>query len=278
MARPTRIHAPGTLFHVISRGNAGQTTFLDDSDYDFFLRSVLKVRALTRFRLLAYCLMRNHFHLLIEVADVPLWTIMQRILTRYSRRFNDRHERHGHVFQGRYKAFLCARDAYLLRIIRYIHLNPVRAECVADPGLYQWSSHTAYANEDAGFLDRALPFSLLDSDPTRARAAYLAFVAAEFDERHDKPAETKREGLVTRAWLGRTISQRQPEVDLASIANEVEQRTGVPVAQLRGNSRQRDVAARRKEFVANALKAGFRQTDIASYLGRTPSMIWWILK
>src|SRR5579883_3064641 len=127
MPRSPRINQPGLVFHVISRGNAKQEIFFEKRDWQRFLDLLSDVKNATRLNVLAYCLMPNHFHLLVRTGPVRLSTIMQQLLTRYAAYFNTRTGRVGHVFQSRFKAYLCDRDAYLLELVRYIHLNPVRA-------------------------------------------------------------------------------------------------------------------------------------------------------
>lgn len=134
MPRHPRIHASGLLYHLMARGNNGQPTFLDQTDYDGFLTALQTTRGRYPFRLYAYVLMPNHVHLLVEVGATPTGKLMQALFTAYVRAFNRRHRRRGHLFQGRYKAIVCDRDSYLLELVRYIHLNPVRAGLVQRPG------------------------------------------------------------------------------------------------------------------------------------------------
>ena len=144
MARKPRIHLDGALYHVMLRGNGGQSIFLVDDDRDAF--EALVAEGVSRFghRIHAFCWMGNHVHLAIQVADTPLSKIMQNIAFRYTRFINRRAQRIGHLFQGRFKALLVDADSYLLELVRYIHLNPVRAKLVADPADYRWSGHLAY--------------------------------------------------------------------------------------------------------------------------------------
>jgi REP-associated tyrosine transposase len=144
MARKPRVHFPGALYHVISRGNQRRAIYKDDEDYRRFqtlLSEVVKRYSIT---LCAYVFMPNHFHLLLEVGRVPLAKVMQSLLYRYTRHYNRRYRKVGHLFQGRYQAILCDRDNYLMKLIRYLHLNPVRAGMVSDPSRYRWSSHRDY--------------------------------------------------------------------------------------------------------------------------------------
>jgi putative transposase len=149
MARKPRIHCPGALYHVILRGNARQDIFFDEKDrYRFYL---LIQEGTERYRhcIHAFCLMTNHIHLLVQVADVPLSRIMQNLSFRYTRWANWRQGKSGHLFQGRYKAILVDADEYLLELVRYLHLNPVRAAMAKDPINYQWSSHRAYCGKES---------------------------------------------------------------------------------------------------------------------------------
>ena len=149
MARKPRIHLPGGLYHVMLRGNAGQEIFLTDADrYHLYL---LMQEGVERFghRIHAFCCMSNHIHLVIQPADIPLSRIMQNLAFRYTRWFNKKQRRTGHLFQGRYAAILVDADAYLLALIRYVHLNPVRAGLVENAAAWRWSSHRAYLGNEA---------------------------------------------------------------------------------------------------------------------------------
>jgi REP element-mobilizing transposase RayT len=148
MARKPRVELEGGLYHLITRGNDRQIIFHEPADYSKFL-SILKIQK-TRlpFFLYAYCLMPNHVHLLIERKEHAVGRIMHRVLTSYSRYYNWKYGRVGHALQGRYKAILCQSDTYLCRLVRYIHLNPVRAKMVSQPEDYPYSSHGAYLGRE----------------------------------------------------------------------------------------------------------------------------------
>jgi putative transposase len=143
MARPLRLQVPGAFYHVMSRGNAREPVFLDDVDRQHFLQELDRVTARLRWSALAYCLMPNHYHLLINTADATLARGMRDLNGTYAQGFNRRHGRIGHLFQGRYKALLIEKGAYLLEVIRYIARNPVAAGLCAAPDEWLWSSHHA---------------------------------------------------------------------------------------------------------------------------------------
>lgn len=141
MPRLPRIHYPDAVYHVMSRGVDKRLIFLSDTDREIFLAYLRGVLAEDKIALFSYCLMGNHFHLLLAVSGTPLCLAMHKLLTRYSLYFNRVHDRVGHLFQSRYTALLCRDLAYLIQLAAYINLNPVRAGLAAEPSAWQWSSH-----------------------------------------------------------------------------------------------------------------------------------------
>jgi putative transposase len=151
MARPWRVQFPDAVYHVTSRGNSRQDIFLDIKDRQDFLTGL--GAAVERFNLhvFAFCLMSNHFHLFLRTPDANLSAAMQWLNGTYTQRFNRRHDRNGHLFQGRYKGVLVADDLHWLHLTAYIHLNPVRAGLVQDPGSWEWSSFREYTRSHKRF-------------------------------------------------------------------------------------------------------------------------------
>ena len=142
MARKPRIEFEGALYHVITRGNQRQQIFNATEDYERYLKILEDYKLRYDFLIYAYILMENHVHLLMETKEVPLSKILQGINQRYTMYFNRRYATVGHLFQGRYKAMLCERDSYLLSLVQYIHMNPVRLGRAKSPAAYPWSSHS----------------------------------------------------------------------------------------------------------------------------------------
>ena len=146
MPRKARVDAPGALHHIIVRGIERAKIFKDDTDRNDFLDRIGKLVTETKSRCLAWALLSNHFHLLVKTGQVPVATLMSRLLTGYAVSFNRRHRRIGHLFQNRYKSILCQEDTYLLELVRYIHLNPIRAHMVENIEAlehYSYSGHSA---------------------------------------------------------------------------------------------------------------------------------------
>ena len=146
MPRQSRIDAPGALHHIIARGNEKRKIFKDKKDYKEFLARLGDILSHTETTCYAWSLIPNHFHLFLRTGLVPIATIMRRLLTRYAIYFNRRHRRYGHLFQNRYKSILCQEDPYFLELVRYIHLNPLRASMVKSLAFldkYPYAGHSA---------------------------------------------------------------------------------------------------------------------------------------
>jgi REP element-mobilizing transposase RayT len=141
MARPLRIEFPGALYHITTRGDRHEAIYADDDDREAFLQRLGQVVRDFNWICDAYCLMTNHYHLVIETPDGNLSQGMRQLNGVFTQYSNRRHQQTGHLFQGRFKAILVDGDAYWLELARYVVLNPVRAGMVADPGEWPWSSH-----------------------------------------------------------------------------------------------------------------------------------------
>lgn len=177
MPRKPRIHYPGALYHVIARGNRNEKVFLTEKDYKLYLRFLGEYKDRYGFFLYAYALMPNHLHLLIEVGDTPLARVMQNLQFRYTRNFNIKYKKNGHLFQGRYKAILCEKDSYFLELSAYIHLNPVRASIVKDSLDYPWSSYRAYVKDrGTDLVDRDLLWAQFSERKRVAIKRYEKFI------------------------------------------------------------------------------------------------------
>ncbi len=190
MARPLRIEFPGAVYHVTSRGDRREPIFVDDVDR----RALLDVLAagLERFDAcaLAWCFMGNHYHFVLQTRQPNLSLLMRHINGIYTQRFNQRHRKVGHLFQGRFKAVLVDRDSYLLEVCRYVELNPVRAKMVAAAGDWPWSSYAALTGQAPcpPWLDSAAVWGYLlgadavsDEAEQKAAQAYADLVAAGKD-------------------------------------------------------------------------------------------------
>lgn len=179
MARPLRLEHAGALWHVTCRGNERRTIFRDDRDRRLFLALLAEVVELFAWRLHAYVLMGNHYHLLLETPEANLSRGMHRINAIYSQRFNRRHDRVGHLLQGRFGAILIEKERHLLELVRYVVLNPVRAGLVHDPDEWPWSNYLATAGlgQAPTWLDTEWTISQFGVG-AGARCAYREFVSS----------------------------------------------------------------------------------------------------
>ncbi len=178
MARPKRLERAGGIYHVIARGNRRQPIIEDERDSRRILHYVDDVVTRCVWRCHAYCLMPNHFHLLLETPEPNLSIGMQRLNGSYAQWFNRRHNVDGHLFQGRYHAVLIESNWHLLELSRYIVLNPVRAGLCAEPAAWVWSSYRATIGElrRPRFLRLEWLLGQFGSDLAKARASYAQFV------------------------------------------------------------------------------------------------------
>lgn len=223
MARKPRLHIPGALYHVILRGNARQDIFFTPEDrtefYDLLAEGVHRFG----YRVHAFCLMTNHVHLALQAGDETLSRGLQNLAFRYTRHFNSRRKRVGQLFEGRYKAFLVDQDRYGLELVRYIHLNPVRAGMVAEAAAYRWSGHRTYLGQELiAWLTTDWVLGQFGDAAGVARRRYAGFVADGAGEGHrddlyggeHDPRVVGEEEFVARSVPRESIRAKPPELEV----------------------------------------------------------------
>jgi len=225
MARPLRITFPGAFYHVTSRGNERKAVFKSKRDRERFLEYLESATERYGALIHAFCLMENHYHLLLETPVGNLPRIMRHINGAYTTYFNVKRQRSGHLFQGRYKAILVEKDAYAKELSRYIHLNPVRANIVKTPGEYTWSSYHFYVGEKQSpeWLHRDYILGYFGRKRSDAQKAYEKFVLSLVEQEYDSPMK----GVVASTLLGgrefirfikeKHLSDREPDKDLPAL-------------------------------------------------------------
>jgi putative transposase len=281
MARPLRIAFPGAFYHVLVRGNQRQDVFFDNQDRQAYLERVKRYKNELQFIFYAYALMVNHVHLLIETPTASISKIMQRINLTYTQYFNKKYEKVGHLFQGRYKALLCDRDEYLLSLIRYIHLNPVRANLVKEPQDYPWSSHRDYlaGKEDLVDTKRALRF--FSDRALQARRQYKDFVDEALGQGKN---ESLYQGLqqqilgsdeftkeVEKKIVGLDRRIRKPS--LQQILTAVQETTGISMEQIASRGRNKQVVLAREILVGVWREYGYKLLDLTPTVKRDLSVL-----
>lgn len=281
MSRRPRLHVPGACYHVTLRGNHRGEIFFSDSDRRLLEGYVEAARERVGARIHAYCWMTNHIHVLIQVADVPLGAFMQRVGTRYARAVQSRVPTTGHLFENRYYALLVDVNRYFVALLRYIHLNPVRAGLVADPADYPWSSHRAYLGEAAtDWLETGTGLRMFDADTPLARARYRAFVEQGIGLPRDPQLTTALRGeprVLGDADFLKAISRPQNVTSGASledISADVCGELVVTLSELRSASQLRMLSRARGLIAARALATGAASlSELARYLNRSASAL-----
>ena len=191
MARALRVTYPGAFYHVTSRGNERKAVFKSKRDREKFLEYLESATQRYDARIHAYCLMDNHYHLLLETPSGNLSQIMRHINGAYTTYFNVKRRRSGHLFQGRYQAILVEMDEYAKELSRYLHLNPVRAKMVQTPEAYAWSSYRYYIGRQkkAKWLCRDFILGYFGKKVPAAQKAYQKFVSTFVNQEYDSPLD-----------------------------------------------------------------------------------------
>jgi putative transposase len=288
MARKPRIHYPGAIYHVMLRGNAKQPIFHKDEECRYFEKILAQELEQYSFELHAYCWMKNHVHMALQVKDRPLSKLMQNISQRYTYWVNKRYDRVGHLFQGRYKAILVDKDAYLKELIRYIHLNPVRANTVADPKDYLLSSHAAYAGhvKPPSWLTIDWGLSQFGKTESVARAGYLHFMGQTTEKELLKELRHgSKEGRILggesfiREVLKKNSETVPAEVAIDQLVDVVAGVYRVSPWEMTSASRSRHLAeARAMTALIGMDHCGYSLTDFARYFKRNMSSMSKLVK
>jgi putative transposase len=269
MARPLRLEFPGALYHVTARGNGRQAIFLDDVDRERLLAVLASTVARYHVLCHAYCLMDNHYHLLLETPEGNLSRAMRQINGVYAQGFGRRHRRPGHVLQGRFHAQVVGRDAYLREVCRYIVLNPVRASLVAHPHEWPWSSYRATAGEAPVPTWLTVDWVLsLGESPNRALAErrYRQFVDAGRTETVDPFEPFRIRLLVGDAALLADLRERAPDaVTLVEVPRAQRFALRPALAALFDGVAARDDRAAR--CVRAVRDHGYTMKEVATFLG-----------
>lgn len=229
MARPYRLHGENCFYHIMSRGNDRMKVFTRYGDYLKFIEFMMTAKERYAFFLYAYCLMPNHFHLLLETQLPNISKIMHYINGSYTTYYNIRHQRYGHLFQGRYRSIVVEKDSYFLELSRYIHLNPVRAGIVKDPEDYTWSSYRGYLGKKDAYIDQDQVQNYLGMDWRQ----YRDFVFAGINKTDD-PLRKVYAGFL----LGSSefIKRKLQDIDVQQTGENVAHKKVLKDDELRGQS------------------------------------------
>ena len=257
MARPLRLEFAGAIYHLTSRGNDRQKIFFTDADRELFLNTLSGVVSRYGWICHAYCLMANHYHLLVETPKANLSIGMRQLNGMYTQSFNRTHKRVGHLFQGRFKAILVEKKSYLLELCRYIVLNPIRLKSTVKAQSWKWSSYRA----TAGFIS---PPTFLSTD----------WVLGQFGKSRSQAQkqyrEFLREGLENRPWeelKGQIYLGSEAFVEKHAPGNRKVKEILRPRLKAAKPSLERILAKSGKKAIAVAYAHGYRLNEIAAHLG-----------
>jgi len=264
MSRPIRIEFPDALYHVTARGDRREDIFEDDQDRQEFLLALERVIAQFNWACYAWCLMDNHYHLLIQTPDGNLSKGMRQLNGVYTQASNRRHRRVGHLFQGRFKAILVDRDAYLLELARYVVLNPVRAGTVKKPADWKWSSYRASMGLEpsAPWLSADGLLALFAKRRSLAQQRYAQFVAEGIKGASPWSNLKGQVFLGDEQFVNRMQAHIQSGKDDVQIPLAQRRPRPPPLAQIEKRSPDRDTA-----IVAAYATGGYSYQQLADYFG-----------
>ena len=280
--RQLRIHKPNTIHHVMIRGNNGQPIFFGNDYFQYFLAILEASSKKFDHKILSYCLMSNHVHLIVHIHDSPLSSLMQYINFRYARWLNHKQKRIGHLFQGRYRSLEVRNEAYLVNLFRYVHFNPIAAKMVTCLDYYAWSSHFYYLQGDApSWME--INF-ILDLIRSKRNLNYDMFINNALESKDWKPLmrilesgkieynkdavqELQAEGM-------RELTENTVKLTPHDVLEKVCHQLNADKMALLGTSRNRSIAKQRIFFANCLLKyTEMNITDVAEFLQRTRSTL-----
>jgi putative transposase len=280
MARKPRIQFEGAFYHIIVRGNQKQDIFLDDTDCRRYLERLNTYKNTCGFILYAFILMRNHVHLLVETPKDPISRIMQRINFTYTQYFNRKYGKVGHLFQGRYKSYLCDKDTYLLNLVRYIHLNPVRAGLVKDAAVYQWSSHGDYVHGTKGLVDTDKVLRLFSERIGVARQKYMEFMTGGDSNANPWPYAAYEQQIIgdecfiekVEKQMG-NVEKRAKKIPIRDLVQAIEKEMGVGLPELISRRHSEQLRTARGILLALAKETGYKMVELGRILKRDISVL-----
>jgi len=283
MSRRSRLHVPEGVYYVVQRSNARQPIFTEPADYTTFERLLSTMLVRCRVRVHAYCWEIDAIRLVVQISDMPVGRLMQRLSSQYARRVHRRQGESGHLFQQRYQALLIDPDTYLLKLIRYLHLLPVRSGKVANPDEYEMSSHRAYsATTNVPWLTTSVALRMMAQKPDQARFAYrrLMFesIPSDDDVNFDRGGPEDPRVLGDRQFMTnipRNQRVHRSTYSLEQVIDTVSCTLGLERSEVLSRSRQRRLALARALITWYATERGVATlAEVSRRLQRDPSTLF----
>lgn len=265
MPRDWREEYNGGIYHVIARGNNKEYIFKESIDKGYFIKLLKDNRGAMGYVVYGYVLMDNHYHLIIQTMDKKLQEIMHLLNNKYSKLFNTKYNRVGHVFQGRYKAILVQDERYILKLLRYVHQNPVRAGICKRAEQYKWSSDIYYRKSIRGFVNTEIVLRMLDKDADAAVNKYKGYMQEEEASNFSNMKAIGEEAYQVLCESRKQIIQR---VRL----DEILIGTGVSLEDaklIKSGSRKRALTEYKLKYAIAAIENNYSMNEIGRFIGMT---------
>ncbi|OGO78085.1 MAG: hypothetical protein A2Y23_15500 [Clostridiales bacterium GWB2_37_7] len=261
MGRPTRVDYKGGIYHVIARGNNKELIFIEDKDKGHFISVVKKSCEIMGCKVYGYALMNNHYHILMQTMDKKLQEIMHKVNNTYSKYFNLKYERVGHVFQGRYKSCIIQDETYMFNVLRYIHQNPIEAGLCNKAQDYAWTSDKYYRGKVKGFVDTSLILDMFSNDLQAARKKYIGFIDESIGESYED-----MEIIGDEAFKVLYASKKKPLFIRKSL-DEILIETGVSAELfnlIKIGARKRCLTSYKLQYIKNAMENKYTYAEIGN--------------
>lgn len=272
MSNKWRVQPIGGIYHVIQRGNNKTSIFREEIDKGYFIKLLKKYKPGFAYRLYGFVLMDNHYHLILQTLGVKLQDVMHRINLQYSRFFNGKYERLGHVFQGPYKSILVQDERYLLSLLRYIHQNPIKANICSKVEEYKWSSDYFYRTNYHGFIDIDLILNIINNDRKQAIITYKEFMDKKVKEDDsNEDLNIIREDAYKE--IVKTTTERITRPTLDEILETIVIDKDV-IQDIKNGKRYRNLANYKVQYVKRALEYEYTQREVAEAISLNESAIY----
>lgn len=267
MGRPWREEYRGGIYHVIARGNNKEYIFKESIDKGYFIKLLKECSSSMGCVIYGFVLMDNHYHILIQTMDKKLQEVMHQINNKYSKYFNYKYKRVGHVFQGRYKAIIVQDERYIVAVLRYIHQNPVEAGMSANVETYKWSSDIYYRKGIKGFIDTSMILKMLDQIKDRALTKYIEFMEEVDDTDYDNIKVVGEEAyqLIIQSKRNSVTRKRLDEILIE---------TGLPINEynlIKHGSRKRALTEYKVKYILSALEHKYTFSEIGKNINISDS-------
>ena len=269
MGRPWREEYKGGIYHVIARGNNKEYIFKESIDKGYFIKQLKESIEGMNYRIFGYILMDNHYHILIQTMDKKLQEIMHQINNKYSKYFNAKYKRVGHVFQGRYKATLVQDERYLIWVLRYIHQNPVQAGICKTVSEYKWSSDIFYRRGIKGFVNVDIVLNMLDAERNEAVKKYIELMTEKEEKDYSKEKIIGDEAYQLMC-LSRRKTEERKRLDEILIETGISEED---YALVKSGSRKRRLTQYKLEYAKAALALRYTYKEIAHNINITESSV-----